>query len=58
MLNIGIAGNFVWLSFYQQYDRPTRSKHPSATGKISRRDTARRTANSGSRKTQPAARKR
>jgi hypothetical protein len=51
MLNIGIAGNFVWLSFYQQYDRPTRTKHSGASGKISGRNTTRGAANSRKRKT-------
>ena len=50
MLNIGIAGNFVWLSFYQQYDRPTRPNNSRIPSKISGRDTARRTANPRQRK--------
>jgi hypothetical protein len=48
MLNIGISLNFLWISFF--YDRPTRTKHSGASGKISGRDTARRTANPRSRK--------
>ena len=48
MLNIGISLNFVWISFF--YDRPTHPKHPRVPGKISGRDTARRTANPRQRK--------
>jgi hypothetical protein len=39
MLNIGIAGNFVWLSFYQQYDRPANSKPSRTSSKIPRGNT-------------------
>jgi len=53
MLNIGIALNFLWISFF--YDRPTRTKHPSASGKIPGRNTTRGAANPRKRKARPAA---
>jgi hypothetical protein len=57
MLNIGIAGNFVWLSFYQQYDRPSRSRNSSNAGTLPRRNTASGAASARKRKTNPAARR-
>ena len=53
MLNIGISLNFLWISFF--YDRPTRTKHPGAAGKISGRDTTRGAANPRRRKTRASA---
>jgi hypothetical protein len=57
MLNIGIAGNFVWLSFYQQYDRPSRPNNSRASGQVSGGNTPRRAANPRSRKKSPPARR-
>ena len=51
MLNIGIAGNFVWLSFYQQYDRPSRTRNSSPASTLPRSNSTRGAANTGKRKT-------
>jgi hypothetical protein len=50
MLNIGIAGNFVWLSFYQQYDRPSRTRNSSPASTLPRSNSTRGVANPRSRK--------
>jgi len=55
MLNIGIAGNFVWLSFYQQYDRPSRTRNSSPASTLPRSNTTRRAANPRRRKARPTA---
>jgi hypothetical protein len=48
LLNIGIALNFLWISFF--YDRSTSAKHSRSARKISGRNSSRRAANSRSRK--------
>jgi hypothetical protein len=55
LLNIGIAANFVWISFF--YDRPTRTQHSRPSSKIPGGNTARRTANPRPRKKSPPARR-
>ena len=55
VLNIGIALNFLWISFF--YDRATRPKHPKSPATIPGGNTPRRTANPRSRKKSPAARR-
>jgi hypothetical protein len=53
MLNIGIALNFLWISFF--YDRPTRTRNSRPPSQIPRRDSARGAANPRRRKARPAA---
>jgi hypothetical protein len=55
MLNIGISLNFLWISFF--YDRPTSPNDTSHAGPLPRRNTARRAANTGKRKTDTPPRK-
>jgi hypothetical protein len=55
MLNIGISLNFLWISFF--YDRPTSPNNSRIPSKVFGRDTARRTANTGKRKTDTPPRK-
>ena len=56
MLNIGIAGNFVWISLYH-HDSPTRTNNSRSASKVPRRNAARRAANTGKRKTDTPPRK-
>lgn len=53
----GIAGAAVGFFGKQIYDRSSNSKHSSTSSKIPRRDSARRTANTGSRKKSAPARR-
>jgi hypothetical protein len=55
MLNVGIALNFLWISFF--YDRSTRPKHTKPPSKISGRNAPRRAANSGTSKKSATARR-
>lgn len=55
MLNVGIALNFLWISFF--YDRSTRSKHTKSPSKVPRLNTPRGAANSGTSKKSSAARR-
>jgi hypothetical protein len=57
MLNIGIAGNFLWLSFYQRYDSPTRTRNSRLSSKVPRGNASGRAANTGKRKTDTPPRK-
>jgi len=54
MLNIGIAANFAWISFY--YDRSTRARNSRTPGPLSRRNATGGAANSRRRKKSPPAR--
>ena len=58
MLNIGIAGNFLWLSFYQRYDSPARPNNSRSASKVPRRNTSSRAANPRKRKASSPAGKR
>lgn len=44
VLNIGIALNFLWISFF--YDRSTRAKHSKSPATLPRRNASRRASNS------------
>lgn len=48
VLNIGIALNFLWISFF--YDRATRPKHSKSATTLPRRNASRGAANSRRRK--------
>jgi hypothetical protein len=55
LLNIGIAANFVWISFF--YDRPTRTQHSRPSSKVPGGNAARGAANPRPRKKSPPARR-
>ena len=55
LLNIGIAANFVWISFF--YDRPTRTQHSRPSSKVPGGNTSRRAANPRKRKASSSTRR-
>ena len=55
LLNIGVSLNFLWISFF--YDRIARSRNSRSPRKVSRRNSSRRTANSGSGKASSSTRR-
>ena len=56
MLNIGIAGNFVWISLYH-HDSPTRTNNSRPASKVPRRNTSSRAANPRKRKASSSTRR-